>query len=211
MRFLFADKFMTIFSLAVLFVALSCKSNDTLIAPTLMTPLATGIWFTTDTGPDIIGKLGNPADSYDSRVGPPQRVNNNGNIYYMYFTFLHPYPNPFSGSVQSGYQLLYNSTVDLWIVKARYINDHASDETNEGGATTISPTRTTIKTIFHNEPKTVGVHAFVWDGTDDGGNLVQGGFYRIYLRTNGWTSFHDVLIVRQLSDIPPSWRKILVP
>ncbi|HUI29659.1 MAG TPA: hypothetical protein VLX91_05545 [Candidatus Acidoferrales bacterium] len=215
MNISFAGKLEAVLLLMVSFVALSCKSDNTLVAPTLTTSIVTGLWITNSSGPTPIAVWGNPSDGSGSGSGG---FGFNGGINERsdsivagiprYFVFHIPYPNPAPGVTEFVFDLPIQSVVDLWIVKARWVGEQSSDETLEGSATTITPERNTVKIFLRSNLMYAGQHTETWSGTDDNGRPVPAGFYRVYWRVNGFLAFHDIFLYRQLSDLPIDLRKI---
>ena len=198
---------------SLLLIATGCgssKSSDSLVAPTLTTPVVTGLWITASSGPNAVAKWGNPEDASASGGGfefDASRGSLNGTDSVQQIprstAFYNPFPNPAPGAIAILFSLSRNSAVDLWIVKAQWAGDNPSSIATAAGATTIAPQRSTVAVLLHNEIMTAGLHQYIWSDS------LAHGFYRVYFRADGATAFHDILIARQASDIPVSLREFL--
>ena len=194
-------------------VALSCSSPDDsafpLHAPDLSTPVVTGIRITSVNGPEQIAVWGTPSDPEswfpgtiyfpdDSLVDTvePGEIPRD-------FGFTNPFPNPSNGSMMLVFALPMASTVNLWVVRARWVGSENSDWASIAGGTMPAPANGAIRTLLRNDSLFAGTYSYTWDGLDDRGTPVPGGFYRVYFRVREYTSWHDILIARSPYDLPP--------
>ncbi len=195
------------------FISIGCdssQSGDSLVAPTLTTPVVTGLWITASTGPGAIAEWGSPEDASTSGGGFPFDASKGSlagtdSVQQIptVTAFFNPFPNPAPGAIVIPFSLSRNSSVDLWIVKAEWAGDNPSSIATAAGATTIAPQRSTVEVLLHNQIIPAGVHNYIWSDS------LAHGFYRVYFRAGGATAFHDILIARQPSDIPASLREFL--
>jgi hypothetical protein len=89
------------------------------------------------------------------------------------------------------------TNVDLWIVRARWIEENNSDVLNSGGAIAVTSQRIAERELMRNHTLSAGNYMVQWDGRNKNGDLSSGGFYRIYFRANDVTYWHDVFLYRE--------------
>jgi hypothetical protein len=102
---------------------------------------------------------------------------------------------------------MQQSTVSLWVVRARPSGTEISDLVDYGGGGVYTPLAVVVKKLVASESLQTGHYGVSWDTRDDNGELVAKGFYRIYFQAGDYSSFRDVLIYRSLEDLPASLRK----
>jgi hypothetical protein len=204
-------------SLAIgLFVA-SCSHPDEstlpLHAPGPFTPVVTGLRITGPAGPVQIAVWGVPSDpasngsTYSGGTGDVDSVEP-GPIPNR-FDFYNTYPNPSDGSLAIAFALPRQSAVNLWIVRARWSGNVNTDVVSIGGSTIPAPNNGAIRTFLHSYELSAGSYRAIWDGRNDNGEPVSGGFYRVYFQADGFTSWRDILLYRSLEEIPGDLRSIL--
>ncbi|MCX6835589.1 MAG: hypothetical protein NTW07_10740 [candidate division Zixibacteria bacterium] len=67
----------------------------------------------------------------------------------------------------------------LWITQMELLSEYRSDEWSHGGAVLADPDGAP-EIVFMAGYKTIGSHQVVWDGTDQFGNRVPSGVYRLF-------------------------------
>jgi len=119
-----------------------------------------------------------------------------------------PYPNPFAGSVAVTLSISRETTVSLWVVRARWIGDVNNDVTSSGGAVVISPQVVAIAELILRTTLSAGYYRAIWNGKDMDGQNAPAGFYRIYFQGGESISWYDVLLYREFRDLPGDLQKL---
>ena len=204
-------------SLAVALLVASCSHPDEstlpLHAPGPFAPVVTGLRITGPAGPEQIAVWGVPSDPVAVGVlyaGGGERADSvipgwipGG------FAFYNAYPNPAEGALALRFALPRRSSVDLWVVRARWIGSPNSDPVSLSGATIPAPANGAIRTLLHGVEREAGSYLFIWDGRDDDGGAASSGFYRVYLRADQFVSWRDVLLYHSPDELPGDLRNIL--
>jgi len=167
----------------------------------------------TSTDPTVLAVWGEPSDvssprgnfrpsieATDAPHSPPLPTD---------YTFFTPFPNPFRGILNFEFALPEESSVNLWIVRARWVGDANTDIVSLSGGAIDAPSTVAVRELLRNQVLEPGYQAIQWDAVDDRGNHVTPGFYRVYLRTGGYLLWHDVLLYRSLDELPPALRDFL--
>jgi len=220
-----SNKLLSIFILLLVFL-FSCKSPNEneipILSPDMSQPIATGIYITSANGPDPIGVWGNPSDGSSTiSVGYPvfsinsvksmdtilvlkrDSVVHQVSVIPTAVKLNNPYPNPadvYGGCIIS-YSLPLTSSVELYVVPARWYNDNNNDVNSSAGAITAAPKRTAIAVLVRTK-QAAGMYSCHWLDRDQNGNPLPAGFYRIYLRVGENVSWHDVFLYNELTDLP---------
>jgi hypothetical protein len=101
------------------------------------------------------------------------------------------------------YTIPRRTNVDIWIVHAHWIDDKVSDAANFGGAMVSSAHRNAERELLRNHASAAGLYQISWDGRNQNGDFSPGGFYRVYIRADGVTYWHDIFLYREgLASIP---------
>ncbi|NIV10260.1 MAG: hypothetical protein GWN62_02850 [Aliifodinibius sp.] len=196
-------QFLIFIGLCILFSS-SCRSPNSPIplrAPNLRTPVATGIFITDETGPDIIGVFGNPSSkpTTSNSNSDPTWDNIAGNI-PVRFQLEVPYPNPNNGDMTIRFALPKESIVTIYIVPASFMN-HEGQIIQFSNATINLPGGLAIDLLF-NRNAAAGVYSVVWSGRDQSGRPFPDGFYRIYMEVNEHLLWQDALLLRDPCNAP---------
>ena len=97
-----------------------------------------------------------------------------------------PYPNPTNLSTTIQYSTgLDSHTVKIWSIRSLGPYESPSDPENPNPY---------IKTIYEAQNESAGSFARIWDLTDEAGETVLIGFYRIFLDVNGYGLWRDVAV-----------------
>ncbi|HTY58185.1 MAG TPA: hypothetical protein VMF59_05180 [Bacteroidota bacterium] len=121
------------------------------------------------------------------------------------FELDNPYPNPMDAGTTLEFTLPRQSTVSMWVVRARGV---ASDNTgyfNVGGGSMYS-FPTVVRKLASGKALPAGRFAVNWDSRDENGSDVPTGFYRVYFQAGDFAAFHDILLARSPYDLPPGLR-----
>lgn len=174
---------------------LACQDEAVLHAPELSTPTVTGLRFMDRSG-SIILDWGTPNNNIKSISAKC------GQIYLSVF------PNPAVG-IFSIRHTAYDcdAVTDIWVTSARLSTDQTPEQLNFANANLARPGGFLIKTLAKHESLQKGI--ITWDSTDDRGNKVPSGFYRIYVRIDGKLLWQDILLARKSEDIPIFIKKML--
>jgi hypothetical protein len=211
-----------IFFVLLLAVAFSCKSpNENEIppsSPNMSQPIVTGIYITNSTGPEAIGKWGNPTDGYSTidvaypifsinsnssadSISDLKKVSTVSTVVPIGLKLNNPYPNPFIGTCAINFSIPTQSNVVIYIVPARWFDENSNDVNSSIGAVTAAPKRTAIAILTQRE-LTAGSYSLQWRSSDQNGNPLSSGFYRIYLRVGDTVCWHDVYLYDARTYLP---------
>lgn len=188
--------------LLIIMVFIGCKSDsDKLVSPITAANIVKGIkitdesnaelgsWGYTDVYPDCI-KEENPDTSW--------------NIILNQYCLDWPYPNPANGSVSINFRLAKKSEIKMYITKALGPNELISYSQSNLNASYFSQYNSIVTVLIERE-FSVGHYVVNWNARDADGNLVTGGFYRVYLEINNMSLWRDILIAWSESDLPPGF------
>ena len=155
----------------------SCGDEpDMILSPPTTVNIVSGIFLTTEYGPDEVGQLGNPHRNI--RDGE-------------YFSFYN-YPNPSNGRTVMEFIMSEPGNCNIWIENA-YPSKIVNIETGNYLDVPEHKDRKVIRNLF-NEDLEMGRHNVVWNARDDSGEYVPTGFYRAFLQINDEVFFVDILI-----------------
>jgi hypothetical protein len=163
---------------SISFVFLSCDKNigeEVLYSPDLKMPVVTGLFVSGyDDMPGVSKVWGSPSGRYFCSP----TIGDNTNISLS---------NP------------YETNVKIWVVPARLPNQNSNDILNlmNGYFTNASGMAVAIPL---NENKLAGIYSIEYSFKDFNGNLLPEGFYRIYIESDGWLRWCDVLNFRDESN-----------
>jgi len=167
--------------LAVILAAISgCSDTDTynpIYAQYIGPPVVTGMIFTDERG-NYVGGWGEPTST------------------------VAVYPNPTNGPFAIQFALEKGCRVSVWVVKAYGPGESVAPIFSSAGAETYVPYGAPIRILMDQEYRAAGISKVVWDITDDLGNAVPAGFYRIYVARDNSLAWADVLFVRDCADVP---------
>ncbi len=205
-----------------------CSDNSVapLRAPGFDQPVATGIYVTT-IDPTVIATWGNPSSSLTPMGSPSftfgtpggdgkrflyKLSNPSDTVVIVDPVPLHtelflPYPNPCPGAAAITFEIPRAATVNLWIVRARWVGDPPEDVSNVGGGTVITPQVAAVANLILNRTLAAGIYRSIWSGQTDDGKYVPPGFYRVYLKVEGDLMWADIFLYREMVDLPPDLRK----
>jgi hypothetical protein len=179
----------------------SCRSPNSPLpfrAPNLQTPVATGIFITLETSPEIVGVFGKP--SSNPTIGNPgvDRLTS-GDVPSRFYLYV-PYPNPSNGECAITFELPEQSRVAIYIVPAIFMSQE-SRIVQFNNATIYTPGGLAIDILLdRNLPP--GHHEVIWPGRNSDGDPVPDGFYRIYMDVNGHRLWQDALSLRDPCKAP---------
>jgi hypothetical protein len=196
--------------LVSLFFVSSCNSPnpvETLSAPSFTQPVVTGIFVTGINDPDILSVWGNPSDSYSNNTNYKLKSEKQTfNLAYKIerivptiprdVQFGNPFPNPSNGIQTIQFGLSKKGNVALWLVSARISGDKSTDITSFVGATTLTP-NISAAYVFLNEMKQAGYYQVTFSSSQ-----LSVGFYRIYLKVDNILYWHDILLYKEIADLP---------
>jgi hypothetical protein len=147
-----------------------------------MAPIITGIRVTYETG-QFAGNWGNPTD------GPGTESSSVFSPGLMVLA-----PNPCVGKCPVRYVLARASSVRLWVTPARLAGALGTDMESMLGMRMAAPRMAVVKTLDSGTMRPAGVFTADWDATDDAGNPVPSGFYRIFLSIDNTFYWRDLLL-----------------
>lgn len=169
-----------IYLILVLFISitfLSCDKNvgeEVFYSPDLRMPVVTGLYFTGEDSPEVLGYWRNPSGSN------------------------YCYPS-LGGMTNIRFSLPNNTNVRVWIVPARLPEQKSRDVLQSlNGHFTIASGQAIA--VLMNEVKQAGSYQIEYHFRDSNGNLLPEGFYRIYIESGGWLRWCDVLNFRNESN-----------
>jgi hypothetical protein len=220
-----AFRYSAAFLLPLVVLSFSCEStNETnlpLASPEPGTPIVTGLNVTGPNGPEVIAVWRSPSDPVARSIGyhtdPEGAAAQNESpslckvqpIVPRDTKFSNPYPNPFFDTCALSFALPKRTLVDLWIVRARWIEEGTDDLGSVSGASIVSVKKNVGKEFFRQRLLEAGYYQIQWDGCDQSGNVAPAGFYRIYFRANDDLYWHDVLLYRNVNDLPGDLRELM--
>lgn len=201
------------------FIFLSCSKDDSgLVTPfESQSPVVTGIWLTYETGPEVIGSWGYPSDPPTlyrtdfSKTNLNKSSSTNDELAIPTFVTMDvPYPNPTQNSCAIRFSIIELSKVNIWIVKARFINEKNNSYEYSNGAVCINSNNQPVRKIIEDKNYDVGFYSYIFDGNDNDGNPLPAGFYRVYFSAGNTTEYHDIFLFREFADLPmglsyPTW------
>jgi len=168
-------------ALAVILTScLGCSDSDTynpIYAQYVGPPVVTGMIFTDERG-NYAGVWGEPTST------------------------VAVFPNPTNGPVTIARELKKACRVWVWIVKAYGPGESYDPLISSGGGVAYVPYGAPVRVLIENEYFEAGVLQIVWDCTDDFGDVVPSGFYRIYTARGNSLEWGDFLLARDCSDLP---------
>ncbi len=171
------------------FACTSPTEKSPLRSPELRTPVTTGIIITDIFGNEI-GRWGNP----------DYRGSDENDLQFVF----PPYPNPTTGDTEIICIIRSpKSLVDVWVVPATLTGQENSNAMYSQMGNFFAPGGLAIKELVRREEKDIGYHSLRWNGRDSNGNEVPSGFYRIYTRVDGSLFWYDILVAKNLSELPP--------
>ena len=180
------QKVLVVLVFTALFMVMCTTPNDEVEEHEVVDVIRTlGIWQTGPSGMDY-GVWGDrPADDQDyGEVEEPYIGEGIVPTYKLQMS--PPYPNPTNLSVT----IAYTTGIDLHTVRIWAIKTLGPDEEIIAG----SDPNPFIKTIFEDSSLSAGSYQRVWDLSDESGNRIPLGFYRIYLDLNGYELWRDIAV-----------------
>jgi hypothetical protein len=201
-------------ALLAAFVLASCSSSvdsPDLVVAGSMAPIVTGIRVTYETG-QFVGNWGNPTDGPEA--AGKLSVNSGGGIPVGGGSGTSPgllvlAPNPCAGDCPIRFNLERSASVRLWVVPARLAGMSGPDMESVVGARVVAPRLTVVKTLDSGSMREAGQHTDEWDGTDDAGNRLPSGFYRIFLSIDNVLYWRDLLLFNTRDELPGSIQSII--
>lgn len=171
-----------IFKKLFLFVVLplifiSCDKDvgeEIMYSPDLKMPVVTGLIFTGEASPEVLGYWGNPSGT----------------------NFCHP---TIGVSTNIWFSNPYETNVKVWVVPARLPQQKSSDVLQRLSGFFISASGQSVAVLM-NEVKQAGIYAIEYHFKDSNGNILPEGFYRIYIEIGDWLRWCDVLHFRNESN-----------
>ncbi len=159
---------------ALVALSLGCGSGDkpSVVGPSWQAlPRVPGIYVTSSSSSNPIAVIGEPNST------------------------LFPYPNPFNGTTEVGFEVPAVSQISIWVVRALGTGEEAPEAGDKFLGADISPTSATTILWSMTSVLVAGDHRLFLTAHDDAGNLWPDGYYRVYVK---------------IGDQDPQWGDVLV-
>jgi len=167
------------------------------------TPIVTGLRITNPHGPTELAEWRSPSDPASPQSFPINIVPKN-------LGFQSPFPNPGDSVVTLVFAVGATVEVSIWVVRAQGPGGGTGDLSEFSGGNIYAPYAIVVKKLISAFTLQAGFHEIRWDTRDDQGNLLKSGFYRICFQAGDNTTFHDIVIYRALSELPPDLGDLVV-
>ncbi len=171
-------------------------------------PVVPGLVITGKNSPDVLGIWRNPhlPDSYYSYYKKNNHIEVEVPVIPNYILRI-PYPNPTNHSNTINFSLPIETKVNLTLVKARLPEDKVKYFDMYSGGSMIAPYNRKTIVLIDNKIMSAGSYEFSWSGKDEEGEKAESGFYRVYLKAGAQIRWCDILLAREITDLPPDLRK----
>ena len=172
-----------LFTFFTALVFLSCDKNvgeEVLYSPDLKMPVVTGLYFSGEASPEVLGVWRNPS-------GHSFCYPSIGHVIYFRFSI----PNELR--------------VKVWLVPARSPEQNSEDILKQFNAYYAKASGMAVAVLM-NDSKQAGTYQIECNFKDSNGNLLPEGFYRIYIQAGEFFEWGDVLNFRNESN----YYKVLV-
>lgn len=178
----------------VLVIVISCDTARMFTPSTIKPPIAPGIFMTDCDG----NTLGTWMDPYSPSYQFP-----NSSPHLLPITMkCFAYPNPDNGHMTISFSIPYQSNGKITVYPALSYLDDLSEPVNYFGSTYYYSNSDPVKTL-HDGNLNNGSHAVTWNGCYDDENYAPDGFYRVYLDFDEHLVWVDVLLIRDINNLPP--------
>jgi len=180
-----------LFNFYLIFLFISCRGPNEpvpLRSPELWDPIVTGIFITHEDTPETSAIWGNPSISKaESQSDCPIRLDN-------------PYPNPTNGSTGIAFEVLKRTEVRIWIAPATLYTLTSHNAIIYSNGIYGVPGGLCLNLLW--EVTTQGRYHVTWAPYTQNAEQLPSGFYRVYLESDEFLIWRDILLAWDIADIP---------